>query len=67
MKNQEAATVDGNQQNTYNIIYSNGMPSKLYIVASNLPDACKIAKTMINEIGSSFYKVKRCYNGGARG
>lgn len=55
------------QNNTYNVIYSNGKPSKIYIVASNLKDACIEAKKRISEIGSSYYKVKRCYNGGVRG
>lgn len=55
------------QSNTYNVIYSNGTPSKIYIVASNLKDACQKAKEMQAEIGSSYYKVKRCYNGGVRG
>ncbi len=55
------------QANTYNVIYSNGDPSKIYIVASNIKDACKEAKLRIREIGSSYYKVKRCYNGGVRG
>lgn len=55
------------QSNCYNIIYSNGKPSNIYIVASNLKDACKEAKSRQNEIGSNNYKVKRCYNGGVRG
>ena len=55
------------QQNTYNIIYSNGKPSNIYIVASNIKDACKEAKKRISEIGSAYYKVKRSYNGGVRG
>lgn len=55
------------QQNTYNVIYSSGKPSKIYITASNLSEACQKAKAMQSEIGSSNYKVKRCYNGGVRG
>ena len=55
------------QQNTYNVISSNGKPTKIYIIASNLKDACKEAKQRENEIGSSYYKLKRCYNGGIRG
>jgi hypothetical protein len=55
------------QSNTYNIIYSNGNPSKIYIVASNIKEAAKEAKKRIAEIGSSYYKIKRCYNGGVRG
>lgn len=55
------------QNNLYNVIYSSGKPSKIYITASNIQDACKEAKTRIKEIGSSYYKIKRCYNGGIRG
>jgi hypothetical protein len=55
------------QQNSYNVVYSNGKPSKIYITASNIKDACKIAKQMQQEIGSAYYKVVRCYNGGVRG
>jgi hypothetical protein len=55
------------QQNSYNVVYSNGKPSKIYITASNIKDACKIAKQMQKEIGSAYYKVVRCYNGGVRG
>jgi hypothetical protein len=53
--------------NTYNVIYSNGKPSSIYIIASNIKDACVQAKKMEKQIGSSHYKVKRCYNGGVRG
>ena len=55
------------QNNTYNIIYSSGKSSSIYIIASNLKDACIKAKKMERQIGSSHYKVKRCYNGGVRG
>ena len=55
------------QQNTYNVIYSNGKPSKIYITASNIKEASKKAKAMQKEIGSAYYKVVRCYNGGVRG
>lgn len=55
------------QNNTYNVIYSSGKPSKIYIIASNIKDACKEAKLREKEIGSSNYKVTRCYNGGVRG
>lgn len=55
------------QNNWYNVIDSMGRPTKIYIIASNIKDACKEAKTRIKEIGSSYYKVKRCYNGGVRG
>lgn len=55
------------QSNWYNVIDSMGRPTKIYIIASNIKDACKEAKKRIKEIGSSYYKVKRCYNGGVRG
>jgi hypothetical protein len=55
------------QQNTYNVISSSGKPTNIYIIASNIKDACKEAKQRQNEIGSAYYKVVRCYNGGIRG
>jgi len=54
------------QQNTYNITKANGEPSDIYIIASNLKDAVKIAKRDYpNQV--YFGKVKRAYNGGVRG
>jgi len=53
------------QQNTYIVIASNGITILDYIIASNLNDACKIAKS--NKYTSCYYKVKRTYNGGVRG
>lgn len=55
------------QSNTYNVIDSMGRPTKIYIIASNIKDACAKAKKIESEIGSNFYKLKRCYNGGVRG
>lgn len=55
------------QKNIYNVIYSSGKASTIYITASNIKDACKEAKTRIKEIGTSYYKIKRCYDGGVRG
>ena len=55
------------QSNYYNIIYSSGKPSKIYIIASNLKEAHAEAKKIQNQIGSAYYKVKRCYDGGVRG
>jgi hypothetical protein len=55
------------QANMYVIIYSCGKQSQIYINASNIKDACTEAKKREREIGSSHYKVKRCYNGGVRG
>ena len=55
------------QTNTYNVIDSMGRPTRIYIVASNIKEACAEAKKRESEIGSSYYKVKRVYNGGVRG
>jgi hypothetical protein len=54
------------QANLYNVIYSNGNPSKIYITASNLKEAHIEAKKIQAKIGY-YYKLKRCYNGGVRG
>ena len=55
------------QSNFYNVIDSMGRPTQIYIVASNIKDACIEAKKRESEIGSAYYKVKRCYSGGVRG
>ena len=55
------------QSNTYIVLDSMGRRTQVYIIASNIKDACKEAKKRISEIGSSYYKVQRCYNGGVRG
>lgn len=55
------------QANTYNVIYSSGKPSNIYITASNIKEAQIEAKKIQSQIGSSYYKLKRCYNGGVRG
>jgi hypothetical protein len=55
------------QSNYYNVIDSMGRRTDIYIVASNIKDACIEAKKRQAEIGSAYYKVKRCYNGGVRG
>lgn len=55
-----------NQSNYYNITKANGQISEIWIVASNLKEAIKIAKEKYpNE--SYFGKIKRCYNGGVKG
>lgn len=59
------ATIE--QKNWYNVIDSMGRPTKIYIIASNIKNACKEAKARQREIGSAYYKIKRCYNGGVRG
>ena len=55
------------QSNSYNVIYSSGKPSNIYITASNIKEAYSEAKKIQSQIGSSYYKLKRCYNGGVRG
>ena len=57
--------MENKQNNTYQVIASNGRTVLDYITASNLQDACKIAKQ--NKYTTAYYKVKRCYNGGVRG
>jgi hypothetical protein len=54
------------QSNLYNVISSNGIPSKVYVTASNIKDAHKIVKKEHSSFGLN-YKLKRCYNGGIRG
>jgi hypothetical protein len=65
---QKAMTNQIPQNNLYRIYDSMGRPTSIYITASNIKDACKLAKKEAadNKIGQ-FYKVKRCYNGGVRG
>ena len=55
------------QSNYYQVYDSMGRPTSIYIIASNIKEACVEAKKRQAEIGSSYYKVKRCYNGGVRG
>lgn len=55
------------QNNWYVIIDSMGRRTDIYVIASNIREACKEARKIENEIGSSYYKVVRCYNGGVRG
>jgi hypothetical protein len=55
------------QSNTYIVIDSMGRTTNIYINASNIKEACAEAKKRQSEIGSSYYKVKRAYNGGVRG
>ena len=54
------------QSNTYEVIYSDGVRVLDYIIASNLAEAKKIAaeNARIRNYGTSYYKVRRCYNGG---
>lgn len=55
------------QTNTYRVYDSMGRKTEILILASNIKEACKEAKKRIAEIGSSYYKVKRCYTGGVKG
>ena len=57
----ENLTMTNEQSNYYNVIDSMGRPTQIYIIASNITDACAEAKKRQAEIGSSYYKVKRCY------
>lgn len=53
------------QNNTYQVYDSMGRKMEIYITASNIKDACKIAKQMKDV--PYYHKVKRSYNGGVRG
>jgi hypothetical protein len=55
------------QQNTYKIFFSNGKPSEIYITASNIKEACILAKPLAKQHQLDNYMVKRCYNGGVMG
>ena len=60
-------TPSGPQSNLYNVIDSMGRPTKIYIVASNINEACAEAKKKQSEIGSEYYYLRRMYNGGVMG
>lgn len=53
------------QSNTYVIYDSMGRRMDIYIIASNIKEACKIAKSR-KDI-PYYHKVKRAYSGGVRG
>lgn len=57
------------QENTYQVIYSDGVTVLDYIVAANLSEAKKIAaeNAKSKDYGTAYYKVARCYNGAVRG
>ena len=57
------------QENTYQVLYSDGVTIIDYITAANLQEAKKIAaqNAITKNYGTSYYKVSRCYNGGVRG
>jgi len=56
------------QANTYQIFDSMGRRTSIYIIASNIKEACQLAKDEArkNNLGC-YYKVKRAYSGGVRG
>lgn len=57
------------QNNTYQVLYSDGVRVLDFITASNLEEAKKIAaeNAKVKNYGTAYYKVSRCYNGGVRG
>jgi hypothetical protein len=61
--------MENEQNNTYMVVYSDGITIVDYISAPNLTEAKKIAKenAKTKDYGTAYYKVARCYNGGVRG
>ena len=55
------------QANLYQVIDSMGRPTEIYVGASNVTEAYKEARKIEKQIGSRYYKLKRCYNGAVRG
>lgn len=57
------------QNNYYRVFDSMGRGTEIYIVASNIKEACDLAKKdeRVKALGSRFYKLKRGYSGGVRG
>jgi len=57
------------QNNTYQVVYSDGVKVLDFIIASNLQEAKQIAQenAKTKNYGTAYYKVSRCYNGGVRG
>lgn len=57
------------QNNTYQVLYSDGKRVLEYIQASNLKEAKKIAKenAIPKNYGTAYYMVSRCYSGGVLG
>ena len=58
-----------NQENYYQVLYSDGVTELDLIIASNLSEAKKIAadNAKTKKYPTAYYKVARCYNGGVRG
>lgn len=56
------------QSNCYNVFDSMGRPTNVYYFASNIKDALKMFKADEANFQKHYYgKLKRGYNGGARG
>lgn len=57
------------QENTYQVIYSDGITVVDFFTAANLTEAKKIAAERAKRIDyrTAYYKVSRCYNGAVRG
>lgn len=55
------------QENTYQVLYSDGVTQIDLISASNLAEAKKLAAENAKNYPTAYYKVARCYNGGVRG
>jgi hypothetical protein len=53
------------QANTYMVYDSMGRKMDIYIIASNIKEACKIAKGKKDV--PYYHKIKRAYSGGVRG
>lgn len=61
-------TTTQTQNNLYMIFDSMGRRTGIYVTASNITEAAKLAKAeAIKNKLDPFYKVKRCYSGGVRG
>ena len=63
-ENNNEKTQAQTQNNTYEVVYSDGVRILDYIIASNLAEAKKIASEKARNYGTAYYMVRRCYNGG---
>lgn len=59
--------IKNQQSNIYFIIDSMGRNTNKAVIASNIKDAYNEAKKIVKDLGISYYKLKRSYNGGIRG
>jgi hypothetical protein len=63
-----AQTNNSDQSNCYNVVDSMGRPTDIYYFASNQKDAFNLFKADSVNYRKHYYgKLKRAYNGGARG